>query len=218
LPICYVINTHVHVDHVLGNIAFKDDKPSFVGHAALVDAIARSRSYFLEHYAADFDAPATAEQIIAPDQTVATTLDLDLGGKRLHLRAWPKAHTDCDLTVLVEDDGVLWTGDLLFRERVPALDGSAKGWISAIDELSRSPAKVIVPGHGPIAKNAAQAFAPERRYLEALIDGVRAEIAAGKSIEDATQHVGAAQKSEWKLMDTANARNVSRVYQELEWE
>jgi quinoprotein relay system zinc metallohydrolase 2 len=218
LPICYVINTHVHVDHVLGNVAFKDDKPSFVGHAALVDAIARSRSYFLEHYADDFDAPAGADQIIAPDKTVATMLELDLGGRRLALRAWPKAHTDCDLTVLVEDAGVLWTGDLLFRERVPALDGSAKGWLAAIDELSRMQAKFVVPGHGPVANDLAAALLPERRYLQALADGVREDIAAGKSIEDAMAHVGAAEKANWKLWDSANARNVSRIYQELEWE
>ena len=218
LPICFVINTHVHVDHVLGNVACKDDEPSFVGHAALVDAIARSRSYFLEHYADDFDAPARADQIIAPDKTVTTTLELDLGGRRLALRAWPKAHTDCDLTVQVEDAGVLWTGDLLFRERVPALDGSAKGWLAAIDELSRMQAKLVVPGHGPVAKDLAAALFPERRYLQDLIDGVREDIAAGKSIEDAMAHVGAAEKTNWKLWDSANARNVSRVYQELEWE
>jgi len=218
LPICYVIDTHVHVDHVLGNIAFKDDKPEFVGHAALVDAINRSRGYFLEHYAGDFDAPPNANQIVAPDKLVATTLELDLGGRRLELRAWPKAHTDCDLTVLVQDAGVLWSGDLLFRERVPALDGSAKGWLAAIDELARTKVKIIVPGHGPIARDSASAWLPERNYLQTLIDGVRAEIAAGKSIEDAMSRVGAAEKANWKLWDSANARNVSRVYQELEWE
>src|SRR5271155_2016062 len=45
LPICYVINTHVHVDHVLGNVAFKDDAPTFVGHAELAAALERSREF-----------------------------------------------------------------------------------------------------------------------------------------------------------------------------
>jgi quinoprotein relay system zinc metallohydrolase 2 len=218
LPICYVINTHVHVDHVLGNAAFKQDKPAFVGHAALADAIARSRSFFLEHYPGDFDAPATADQVIAPDKTVATTLVLDLGGRHLQLRAWPKAHTDCDLTVYVDDAQVLWTGDLLFRERIPALDGSARGWLAVIDELSLTNAKLAVPGHGAVTNDLAAALAPERRYLQSLVDGVRAEIAAGKPIEDAMAHVGNDEKANWRLWDSAHAHNVSRVYQELEWE
>ena len=218
LPICYVINTHVHVDHVLGNAAFKQDKPTFVGHAGLLDAIARSRDYFVQHYPDDFDAPAAPDQVIGPDKTVTTTLELDLGGRRLQLRAWPKAHTDCDLTVYVEDEQVLWTGDLLFRERIPALDGSVRGWLAVIDELSRMKAKHVVPGHGAVTGDLPAALAPERRYLQALVDGVRGEIAAGKPIEDAMAHVGTAEKASWRLWETANARNVSRVYQELEWE
>jgi quinoprotein relay system zinc metallohydrolase 2 len=218
LPICYVINTHVHIDHVLGNAAFKQDKPMFVGHAGLVEAIARSRDFFVQQYPGDFDAPAAANQVVGPDKTVTTTLELDLGGRRLQLRAWPKAHTDCDLTVYVEDVQVLWTGDLLFRERIPALDGSVRGWLAVIDELSRMKAKLVVPGHGAVTSDLPAALAPERRYLQALVEGVREEIAAGKPIEDATARVGNAEKANWRLWDSAHARNVSRVYQELEWE
>src|SRR5262249_28240700 len=159
-----------------------DDKPSFVGHAALAAAIARSRAFFVQTYPADFDGDARPEQVIAPDKVVADTLDLDLGRRTLHLEAWPKAHTDCDLTVRVDDD-VLWRGDLLFRERVPALDGSVKGWLAAIDALSRTKVRVIVPGHGAPTRDVAAAFAPERRYLQALADGVRAELDANQSIE-----------------------------------
>ena len=47
LPVCYVINTHDHVDHILGNAAFKDDKPVFVGHSNLTAALTRDRSFFV---------------------------------------------------------------------------------------------------------------------------------------------------------------------------
>jgi quinoprotein relay system zinc metallohydrolase 2 len=218
LPICYVINTHVHVDHVLGNAAFRDAKPKFVGAATLAAAIDASRAYFVEHYAADLDSPATGNDVIGPDTTVETTRTLDLGGRTLTLRAWPKAHTDSDLTVTVDDAHVLFAGDLLFVGRIPALDGSAIGWREAIDVLVKSDAKFVVPGHGPVSSDIAAAFAPERRYLQVLIDGVREEIAAGKPIDDATAHVGQSERANWQLFDTANAHNVSRVYQELEWE
>ena len=215
LPVCYVINTHVHVDHVLGNAAFKDDKPAFVGSAALGPAIEASRRYFVEHYPDDVE---TSAQIVGPDTAVATTRELDLGGRTLTLRAFPKAHTDSDMTVFVGDVGLLWTGDLLFIGRVPALDGSAKGWLAAIDELAKTHPKFVVPGHGPVSHDLAAALAPERRYLETLVEGVRKEIADGKPIEDATAHVGQSEKANWQLFDTANAHNVSLVYRELEWE
>ena len=220
LPVCYVINTHVHVDHVLGNAAFRGDKPQFVGREGLGAALARSRAFFLREFAGDFDAPAAADQIVAPDLEVKDTLELDLGDRKLSLRAWPKAHTDCDLTVFDEASGTLWTGDLLFRERTPVLDGSVTGWLAAIDDLAKIPAKIVVPGHGKVGRDLAAALAPERQYLQALVAAVRADLAEGKSLNDAVValQVAAGEKDHWLLWESAHAHNVARVYQELEWE
>jgi quinoprotein relay system zinc metallohydrolase 2 len=218
LPICYVINTHVHVDHVLGNAAFAQDRPSFIGHWALAAALARSRELFLAHYADDFDQPPSAAQIIAPDTSVERTLELDLGGRHLSLRAWPSAHTDCDLTVFDEQSRALWAGDLLFRDRLPAVDASASGWLAVIDELSRLQVAHAVPGHGPVTADLAGALAAERQYLRALIDGVHDELAQGGSMQQAIAHVAAAEKPKWLLWDSTHPHNVARVYEQMEWE
>ena len=220
LPVCYVINTHVHVDHVLGNAAFSNDRAQFIGHAMLPDALARSREFFLKSYAADLDAPASAEQIIGPERTVApgSELDLDLGARRLTLHAWPTAHTDCDLTVYDAGTGTLWAGDLVFLQRTPVLDGSIKGWLAALDVLARMQVKHVIPGHGAASRDLAAALDPERRYLHALLEEVRAEIAQGKSLQDAIREVNPAGKSDWLLWDATHPRNVARAYQELEWE
>jgi quinoprotein relay system zinc metallohydrolase 2 len=218
LPICYVINTHVHVDHVLGNAAFSGDGPSFVGHAELAEAMVRSRGFFIAEFGGDLDSPPTADQIIGPDRLIGHDLKLDLGGRPLELRAWPRAHTNCDLTVYDPKTGTLWAGDLLFVGRLPALDGSLKGWLAVLDQLERLPVKLAVPGHGPLARNLAAAIMPERRYLQALAAGIRGELSQAKPPQDGIEHVASEEKSRWLLWDNVHPRNVMRAYQELEWE
>ena len=136
----------------------------------------------------------------------------------MDLRAWPKAHTDCDLTVYDAHTGTLWTGDLLFRGRLPALDGSLKGWLAALDELARMKVRLAVPGHGPVTGDLAAAIIPERRYLRALQQGVRDELSQAEPPEHAIQQVAAAEKSHWLLWDAVHPGNVARAYQELAWE
>jgi quinoprotein relay system zinc metallohydrolase 2 len=208
----------VHVDHVLGNAAFLAQRPKFVGHAALPAALARSRDFFLQHYADDLDQPPSAAQIIAPDITVEQRLELDLGGRRLQLQAWPIAHTDCDLTVLDQRSGTFWTGDLLFRDRLPAVDGNVEGWLAVIDQLAGLNVNRAIPGHGPVATDLAAALQPQRRYLRALLDGVRDELARGESMQHAIAHVASSEMPNWLLWDDTHARNVTHVYQQMEWE
>jgi quinoprotein relay system zinc metallohydrolase 2 len=214
-----VINTHVHVDHVLGNAAFKAPATQFIGHAQLAAALSQSREFFLKNYASDLDPPPSPQQIIGPDTTVAidTDLDLDLGARHLHLRAWPKAHTDSDLTIFDDSTATLWTGDLLFVQRTPAIDGSIKGWLAVLDRISAVPAKHVVPGHGPPSVDLPAALDPQRRYLQALLVGLRQEIADGKPLQAAIKEVNP-EHAGWLLWDETHPRNVARVYQELEWE
>ena len=214
VPICYVINTHVHVDHILGDSAFVSAHPSFVGHAKLPEAIARSRDLFVREYAADLG----GAPVVVPDRTVSDTLELDLGGRTLTLRAWPKAHTDCDLTVFDAATRTLWTGDLLFRQRLPALDGSLLGWLRALDELERMPARVVVPGHGAISRELKSSIAVERRYLAARADGVHAAIERGDSLQQAMGQAAAGERGNWLLWDAVHPHNVVRAFQELEWQ
>jgi quinoprotein relay system zinc metallohydrolase 2 len=218
LPVCYVINTHDHVDHVLGNAAFRGRQVSFVGHQRLPAEMARNRAFFLAQYTADLYQPASADQIVAPDRTVTDTLRLDLGGRQLELRAWPTAHTDCDLTVLDTRTGTLFTGDLLFRERLPALDGDVGGWLGVIDTLRTLHVQRAVPGHGPLATDLPAALEPEQHYLQALRDDVRRQIDAGASLQQAMAQAAQGERSRWLLWDSTHPANVERVYQQLEWQ
>jgi quinoprotein relay system zinc metallohydrolase 2 len=220
LPVCYLINTHVHVDHLLGNYAFAAEQPQFVGHAQLPAALVRSRDFFLKNYGTDLEPPASAAELLGPTRTVEIDSDsvLDLGGRQLTLRAWPTAHTDCDLSVYDSRTGTLWTGDLLFVERTPVLDGSLKGWLAALATLARLPARHVVPGHGPAGDDLQAAVAPERRYLQTLLAVVRDQVARGVTLQQVLRSTNFPGRSAWLLWDETQPRNLARAYQELEWE
>jgi quinoprotein relay system zinc metallohydrolase 2 len=219
VPVCYVINTHVHFDHLLGNAAFTAAaQPKFVGHANLADAVASNVGFFLKNYGGNLGPQPSAAMIIGPDTMVDSTLELDLGGRKLLLRAWPKAHTNADLTVLDQATGTLWLGDLLFRERIPSLDGSIKGWLAVIEELQGEKVGAVIPGHGPAGDDLRVALAAEKQYLEVLVKDVRGHLAAGDPIDQAAEQAGASEQGRWQLWEQHHKRNVSKVYTELEWE
>ena len=152
LPIRYVINTHVHPDHVFGNSAFEQDRPVFVGHRNLARALSARGAHYLEANRELMGEDAlTGTQIVAPDLAVDDRYEIDLGGRTIELMAHPTGHTDNDLTVLDKTTGTLWTGDLVFLEHLPVIDGSLKGWLAVTAALKQAPAVRAVPGHGPIS-------------------------------------------------------------------
>jgi len=98
------------------------------------------------------------------------------------------------------------------------LDGNLKGWLAAIDGLSRMGSRLVVPGHGSLTFDLADSLNRERAYLSALYDGVREELAQGQSMQDAIGKVALAERDRWTLWNDVHPRNVARAYQELQWE
>ena len=218
LPICYVINTHIHFDHLLGNIAFVNEGAKFVGHHELASEIEENRKFFLEQFGPDLGPGASEKSIIGPDITVDDVMELDLGDRKLILTAYGPAHSYSDLSVYDPGTQTLWLADLLFMERIPALDGSLKGWLALLEKLVSLPAKRVIPGHGPVSAAWPQAADNETHYLKTLLQQTRSLIAKGLFMEDVIEQVGKEEKKHWLLYEQHHKRNVSKAFTELEWE
>ena len=219
LPIAYVINTHAHPDHVFGNAAFRQDAPRFVGHRNLPRALAASGRHYLEANREIMGPDALAgTEIIAPDTVVDARMSLDLGDRTLELTAHATGHTDHDLSVFDSASGTLWTGDLVFEGHLPVVDGSLKGWLKVMEELSALPARRAVPGHGPAMVDWPKGLAAQKRYLTTLATDLRRLIAEGRSMNEAIEIAAESERDKWVLFDEFNARNASAGFAELEWE
>ena len=220
VPVCYVIDTHMHQDHVLGNAAFAGGAkpPQFVAHAKFAAALAARERFYLQALQRDFGTPMSHEQIVYPTQTVATTLDLDLGARSITLRAWPTSHTDNDLTVYDATTKSLFLSDLLFVARLPVLDGSLRGWLRSMAALRSMAVAVAIPGHGPSSRDWPAALDAQQAYLQALLDETRRAIKSKMTIQQAVSTVAAGAAEGWLLADQAHRRNVTAAYAELEWE
>ena len=217
LPIRWVVMTHLHPDHVFGAEAFAGDNPTFVGHARMA-AMLVQRGEFYRNALADVLGIEAAGDYAKPGLLVSDTAELDLGGRTLQLRAHPTAHTDNDLSILDPQTGTLWLGDLLFVDRVPAVDGSILGWLQQTAALRSVPARRAVPGHGPAAVPWPEAADAQERYLGGIVHDIRAMIRRGGDIETAVATVGQSERSNWLLFDDYNGRNVTTAFKELEWE
>jgi len=218
LPILYVINTHVHPDHIFGNAAFLADHPAYVGHQKLADAMERRREIYMRNNAAWLGKDAEGSEIVKPTQAVVSTLELDLGKRTLLLAAYPTAHTNTDLSVFDKNTATLWSGDLLFIQRTPSIDGDIKGWLQVITQLRAIPAQRVIPGHGPVSIEWQGALDNEQRYLDTLLNDVRASIKRGEPMERTMDTAAATEKDNWVLFTSVNRRNVNIIYPALEWE
>ncbi|MGU3402934.1 quinoprotein relay system zinc metallohydrolase 2 [Methylobacterium brachiatum] len=216
-PITHVVLTHVHPDHVFGAGAFVQDKPVFIGHAKLAEALG-ARGEFYRQRLIELLGEARTGPVVYPTLSVADTAEIDLGDRRLTFTAHGPAHTSCDLSMRDSGSGLLFPADLLFVNRIPSLDGSLRGWLKEIERLKVMGATRAVPGHGPVLVDLAPALADLSGYLTALRDGTRAAIAKDVPIEKAVASVAQDQRDKWALFDTYNGRNVTVAYQELEWE
>jgi len=136
LPISHLILTHQHPDHVFGAEVLREAGAEIVGHPALPRALADRAADYQASFARLVGMPGfIGSRVVGPDRTVTGSETIDLGRRDLVLVPRPTAHTATDLTVFDPASGTLFTGDLLFDEHTPALDGSLRGWIGLLDVL-----------------------------------------------------------------------------------
>jgi len=219
VPICYVINTHVHPDHIFGNRAFQNiANIKFVGHAKLSRAMSARGPFYIARSVEQTAVNLTIKDTIPPDLMVMKELVLDLGGRSLLLKAHPTAHTDNDLSVYDKKTNTMWLSDLLFVSHLPVLEGNLNGWLAEIEQLEKQKFNVVIPGHGTIDRDWPASLQPEKQYLYTLAKLVREKIRQGVYLEDVLNDITLSNQQHWKLFNAFHKKNLSSAYAELEWE
>lgn len=217
LPICYVIATHMHPDHLLGHAAFLNEQPQFVAAATQTRALnLRQEGYLSRQKASLGEAIAQGTQVVLPNHPVTGSDQLDLGGRSLRLKTWRTAHTDNDLTIQDSQTLTLFTGDLLFVNHLPVIDGSIKGWLAMLPELSALATGPVVPGHGLDTQKGQAAFVAERVYLTQVASEVRSALKAHRTLQQTVSETTLPEG--WSLVELYHRRNITAAYAELEWE
>lgn len=172
VPVDFVVNTHVHGDHIGGNATVHAAGATIIGHDNVWQRL--------------LDGSATADgkraaQESMPEITFSDSVTFHLNGHEAFVFHVAHAHTDGDAVIVFPQANVIHTGDVFFNGLFPFIDlasgGSVDGYIAAQEEvLSRAgPDTRIIPGHGPLASKADLQAAHDmlvdaRKSVMALVD------------------------------------------------
>jgi len=215
LPVKYVVNSHEHDDHWLGNGFYKKKfNATLVGPESINTDYKegdKTRMYNI--------LPANAikgTHIIKLDKTPKKPYTILLGGEEFQIIPMPiKAHTRDDIFIYMPKRKVVFAGDLVMNGRITSgRDGSVIGQLKALDMLKKLDWKVLVPGHGFItdgtAMNEAEQYftLTKERILKALEDGIDAT--------EITEKVTLPEFKDKAMYDILNAQNIGFAFDELE--
>jgi glyoxylase-like metal-dependent hydrolase (beta-lactamase superfamily II) len=183
----------------------------------LPDALAKRGDYYQKGLDAILGKDR-AGPVVVPTRLVSDQDHIDLGDRIIRLTAHPVAHSDCDLSLFDPMSATLLPADLLFVERIPALDGRLTGWQSELRAMKSIAARRAVPGHGPVSVPWPEGAQDLDRYLDVLLRETRSAVRRGMDISDAAVTVGQSERGRWTLFDDYHGHNVTQAFKEVEWE
>ena len=215
LPVKYVVNSHEHDDHWLGNDFYKQKfGTTLIGPESINTNYKegdKTRMYnILPQNAIE------GTHIIDLDKVVKEQETLVLGGEKFDIIPIDvKAHTGDDVFIYMPERKVLFAGDLVMNGRITSgRHGSVMGQLKALAMMQKLDWKILVPGHGFITDATAMDEAnlyfklTKERILKAIDEGV-----------DATEINEVVKLIEFKdkaMYDILNAQNIGFAYEELE--
>jgi glyoxylase-like metal-dependent hydrolase (beta-lactamase superfamily II) len=195
-----VINTEKHFDHIGGNGFFRERGVDVYGHLGIQRTAAEFRSEIAE-FNGQISASArralgeaevfyNGTKLANPNRPVSQDTVLNLGGCDAQIILTP-GHTPTNLSVFVPSDGVLFCGDCLVNGYLPNLDCGTNAdwqdWLRSLDRIAGLTPKIVVPGHGPVAKDR-----DATRLIEVIRETIEQSLERGLSPTSPASTIGTA--------------------------
>lgn len=220
-PIVKVIVSHYHADHIYGLQVFKQLGAEIIAPQAALDYLAsesaserlEERRFSLEPWVNE------ATYLVTPDKLLIENASFTLGGLTFQLNLLGKAHSEGDLTLFVEPDRVLFSGDIIFEGRIPYLgDANTKAWLQTLRKMETSKLVALVPGHGPIATQPNLAIKATSDYLDFMRGKMGAAAREFTPFKEAYVATDWANYKNVPAFEAANRRNAYQVFLSMEAE
>lgn len=220
-PILKVIVSHYHADHIYGLQVFKELGAKIIAPKGVMDYLSSSaaeerieeRRFSLEPWVNE------TTYLVSPDIIIDKSMIFEHGGMKFTLDILGAAHSDGDLTLYVEPERVLFSGDIIFEGRVPYLgDANTKKWLNTLTQMETSKVTALIPGHGPAAKNPNKAISATRNYLAKI------RTVMSKAVVNMDDFAETYDKTDWSEFEKlpafseANRRNAYQVFLSMEEE
>jgi len=220
-PVVRVISSHYHADHIYGLQVF-EEQGAEVWAPVGAEKYLRSenagerleeRRFSLEPWVNE------TTRLVEPDRYIGMQEDFQLGGVHFTVSPVGAAHSDGDLTLYVEPDRILFSGDIIFEGRVPFVgDANSRRWLEAIERIDDQKLLALVPGHGAAAKDPDRTIATMRRYLSYLRETMRAAVEDFRPFDEAYAAIDWSEFERLPAFAEANRRNAYQVFLSMEAE
>jgi glyoxylase-like metal-dependent hydrolase (beta-lactamase superfamily II) len=220
-PVVRVITSHYHADHIYGLQVFEEQGAEVWAPAGAENYLAsedaqerlEERRFSLEPWVND------NSRLVEPDRYIDQQETFELGGVRFTVSMVGAAHSDGDLTLYVEPDRVLFSGDVIFEGRVAFLGDAHTGtWLEVLQRMEDQQLVALVPGHGGVASEPTRAVAQTSRYLSFLREKMGDAVAEFIPFDEAYQAVDWSEFENLPAFAEANRRNAYQVYLSMEAE
>lgn len=177
-PIKYIINTHHHPDHFLGNSAFTQSDIFATPYTK--EEISKNGELYLLNLVNLVQSAMKNTSIKAPNQLLSTE-DLEFDGYKLKL-LYLDGHTKSDLAIYDEKTKILYASDLVFYKRTPATShANIQKWIKALEELQKIDYSILIAGHG-ISSTSKEPIKENIAYLKFLDETLKQSAKNGLDI------------------------------------
>lgn len=214
-PIRRVIVSHYHADHFYGLPSFKDQGVEIWAHTAAREYLKSegAQQRLTERRTTLAPWVDAKMRLIPADRWLDREVSFRQG--ELTFRVFPvgPAHTPEDLAMVIEEEKVLFVGDLMFVGRLPFIgEADTKAWISAIDRIVKFNPKVIIGGHGGASRDAATDIRLTRDYLVYLREKMGAAALDLEEFDIAYKKTDWSRFSHLPAFDVTNRRNAFNTY------
>lgn len=218
-PIKRVIVSHYHADHFYGLQALKAAGAEVWAHTHAQDYLhsdlaqerLAQRRIALKPWVNDKTRLVPADRWL--DFKESKTLAFEMGGLHFRVIDTSGAHSPDDIMLAVEEDSMLFAGDLFFTGRIPFVgNADSKVWLGALDRMLEIRPKVVVPGHGDMSATTLQDMQLTRDYLLFLRQKMGDAVADMVPFEEAYDKVDWSSFEKYPAFQQANRLNAYGTY------